>query len=248
MKNDEIITKDEIMNEDSDYWRISSITYITDGMYDNISELKPDKVEFYVEIGINTTTKNKSFRPVDLFSKFQISKLRPRQIPSLVSDGIAICPSKYVKNENGLNYNKIDDFVSCQVIIIDFNNCYKDEFKKGVKFSDDLYFSYADAKKDDFLKTNCSFIHTTGSHTRELNRFRAFFILPFPIVEQKRIKKLISALVYRLNSDIDSSSITQIFFGNSKCEYTYFGNILNTEVQEELLDNYKLHVHQVNNI
>ena len=190
--------------------------------------------EMKVEFAVNLKVKNKSFKKYDIVSKFRYANLIPLKILSIISEGYAICTSNICRNKNDYCYLNNKNFISCQIIALDCDNSYKG--KEGpLMFGKDKYFSFEDAKKDEFLIKNSSFIHTTFNHTDEWNRFRVFFILEEAITDTAYIKDLTTALIFKYNTDKAASSVTQQFFGSLDCEYEYFGKFLTKEVQKEII-------------
>ena len=199
---------------------------------------KKNDEEIKVEFAVNSKVKNKSFNKFDIVSKFQHIIKTPKEILSIISQGYAICISNICRNKNEYCYLDNKNFISCQIIALDCDNSYKGK-EEPLKLGKDKYFSFEDAKKDEFLIKNSSFIHTTFNHTDEWNRFRVFFILEEAITDTAYIKDLTTALISKYKTDKAASSVTQNFFGSLDCEYIYFGRILTKEVQKEILAEYK---------
>jgi len=198
---------------------------------------KKNDEEIKVEFAVNLKVKNKSFKKYDIVSKFRYAITTPQNILSIISQGYAICTSNICRNKNAYCYLDNKNFVSCQIIALDFDNSYKVK-KETFMLGKDKYFSFEDAKKDEFLIKYSSFIHTTFNHTDKWNRFRVFFKLEEAITDAAYIKDLTTALISKYKTDKVASSVTQNFFGSWDCEYKYFGKTLTKKVQKEIIAEY----------
>ena len=160
---------------------------------------------------------NKNFRNEDISSK---------ELLDNILLGYAFCTCQLKENDNGYCDRKNENFVKSSIVAIDIDNSMNSDDKeintKKIKVTDDEYFSYETALKDEFIKEYASFIYTTCSHTEEWNRFRIVFVLTESIDNEEKYKNLFKELNYQFNGDNSTSASAQIFFGSHKAKYEFF--------------------------
>jgi hypothetical protein len=91
-----------------------------------------------------------------------------------------------------------------------------------------------EATKNYFIKSYASFIHTTGRHTPEINRFRVVFLLAEPIEPSQDWADALLGLAVQFGSDENIKDAGRMFFGNDRAEITLIGNTLPADEVGEL--------------
>lgn len=80
-------------------------------------------------------------------------------------------------------------------------------------------------QKDDFIKSNASFIYTTFSHTEEKNKFRVVFILESKLTNNEQVTALYNKLFEMFpTADISCKDSSRFFFGGHKYFEVDFNN------------------------
>lgn len=178
---------------------------------------------------------NKNFRNEDISSK---------ELLDNILLGYAFCTCQLKENDNGYCDRKNENFVKSSIVAIDIDNSMNSDDKeintKKIKVTDDEYFSYETALKDEFIKEYASFIYTTCSHTEEWNRFRIVFVLTESIDNEEKYKNLFKELNYQFNGDNSTSASAQIFFGSHKAKYEFFGNKLDNFTVSSLINEFEI--------
>ena len=168
-----------------------------------------------IDLSYNPNTVNKSNIKNNGY-KFVNINTTPYEIYNfLVNNGYSICVSK-LNGDSKYKKMKPQNFISSQIIVIDIDNNNLSN-----------YISYDSIINNEFINKYASFIYTTHNHTDSHHRYRIFFILDQKITDCNIYKELINKLISKFNSDKKTSSIVQMFFGNTECKTNIFwGNIL----------------------
>ena len=87
----------------------------------------------------------------------------------------------------------------------------------------------------ELVKTNCSFIYTTPSHTKEDHRFRAVFVLPRTIERGAELVSISRGLTRRLLGDSNATDAARVWFGSAGCEIIRIGATLSQKLVDEML-------------
>lgn len=110
------------------------------------------------------------------------------------------------------------------------------QFKKGIRKSanfiatDFLAVDIDDgltldqAINNEFVKSYCSLIYTTKSHTKEGNRFRLIFELESSISNVEDVKNANLGLAKKLSGDKSATDGARIYFGYTKSKSKFLGN------------------------
>lgn len=150
--------------------------------------------------------------------------------------GGPICNAFLAADENGLASRNEESFIESWIVGADIDNAVVD--KNGVKrrkTAAEGYYSLDDAKRDETVRSQAAFLYTTPSHQDNWHRFRIIWVLPEPIRDQNEYRRLVSSFIEQFDSDRATSSPRQIFYGSSKGEFVWFGNVMST---------YQLRIHQ----
>lgn len=124
-------------------------------------------------------------------------------------------------------YRKRDNFICGQHIGLDFD-------------TENEYSSIETLRKNKFIESEASFIHTTHSHTKERPRSRVIFILERPLYARRKYTLLAKAFVDKFPfSDPSCKDPTRIFFGAKDCTAINLGNILTFEKAAEVVVPFK---------
>ena len=193
---------------------------------------------------INKEVINKTKDYNILNKNFRNEDISPKELLDNILLGYAFCTCQLKENENGYCDRKNENFVKSSIIAIDIDNSMNSDDKeintKKIKVTDDEYFSYETALKDEFIKEYASFIYTTCSHTEEWNRFRIVFVLTESIDNEEKYKNLFKELNYQFNGDNSTSASAQIFFGSHKAKYEFFGNKLDNFTVSSLINEFEI--------
>lgn len=85
------------------------------------------------------------------------------------------------------------------------------------------------------IKSSCSLLYTTVSHTPDHHRFRLVFILPRTITKAAEVAAASRALSRRLGGDPAATDSARMFFGSKGCEPLIFDAALSEQMLEELI-------------
>jgi len=106
------------------------------------------------------------------------------------------------------------NFESASAVFVDIDN------KKNNQYSHEL--TIEEALKLPFIQDHCSMIYTSASHTDDWNRFRVVFLLPSPCSDPVAYKQTILDVCSNIKGADSTTSISQIFYGNSKADFPLF--------------------------
>ena len=157
------------------------------------------------------------------------------QLAEHIQNGLAFSPGVLKPTASGRKPG-IKDINFAQILAIDIDNDIKTyntitkKYDKRIKNMDEGYWTYEEAKSDDFIKENALLIYTTPSHKPDFERFRIVFVIEKQITRPDVYRDSISILIDKFGGDKSCSNIDRLFYGNRNCELEYFGNILNQEI------------------
>lgn len=162
------------------------------------------------------------------------AELSGEELADHIRNGFAFSPGVLKPNVSGRKPS-IKDIKFAQILAIDIDNDIKSynnitkKYDKRIKTSDEGYWTYNEAKADDFVKENALLIYTTPSHKADFERFRIVFVIERQIQSPDEYRKAISFLIEKLGGDKSCSNIDRLFYGHRDCQLDYFDKILNTE-------------------
>ena len=93
-----------------------------------------------------------------------------------------------------------------------------------------------DALNDRLVKNSSLFVYTTPSHTKEINRYRIVFKLPYPLTCKKDLTSLKRSLCTRLSGDRSATDPARLFYGCNKSEPMVFNNQISEKLLSELIN------------
>jgi len=162
------------------------------------------------------------------------AEMTGEELADHIHNGFAFSPGVLKPNASGRKPS-IKDIKFAHILAIDIDNDIKSynsitkKYDKRIKGFEEGYWTYEEAKADDFVKENALLIYTTPSHKPDFERFRIVFVIEKQISNPEEYRKAISFLIEKLGGDKSCSNIDRLFYGNSNCRLEYFGNILNQD-------------------
>ena len=186
-----------------------------------------------INITINSEVVNKTDNHFAYNQKFRNVQVSAKELLDTILKGHSFCIANLRNNEDGYCHKITENFVSGQLIGIDIDNNNSDKEKLSI---DEGYLSFEDVKNDRELQTKASFVYTTASHRKDHNRFRIIFVLKNSIADRDRFHKLIKHLTSKYSGDEATTSIVQGFYGSTNAEYEFWGNVLDDQDVNELLN------------
>lgn len=85
------------------------------------------------------------------------------------------------------------------------------------------------------VKTYCSMLYVTASHTLEHHRFRLVFVLPRTITKASEVVAASRSLARRLGGDLAATDAARIFFGSRGSDPLIFDAALSEQMLDELI-------------
>jgi hypothetical protein len=134
------------------------------------------------------------------------------QFVDLVKGGFAFS-AQYKDNQR-----KTDNFICSDFVAVDIDH--------GL--------SLEDARNNQFLIENASFIYTTPSHTDLENRFRIVFITPKTITKVDEWKKALQGVGRKFGGDPSIKDGARLFYGNTAAEIWRFNKTLSEGAYQEI--------------
>jgi hypothetical protein len=166
-----------------------------------------------------------------------------QELSDHIKNGFAFSPGVLKPNATGRK-PAIKDIKFAQILAIDIDNDIKSynsitkKYDKRIKTSGEGYWTYEEAKANDFVKENALLIYTTPSHKADFERFRIVFVIEKQISSPDEFRKAISYLIEKLGGDKSCSNIDRLFYGNRDCQLEYFGNIYQNYLETNSLLSY----------
>jgi hypothetical protein len=117
------------------------------------------------------------------------------------------------------SYRKTKNFICSDIVAADF----------------DGNLTLEEAQELPFIKQFASFLYTTPSHTVELNRFRAVFLLEEGLDLAQNWADCLFGLAINLNSDRSIKDAGRMFYGSLDCDVVKIGNLLPAVEVEKLI-------------
>lgn len=116
------------------------------------------------------------------------------------------------------NQRKTDNFICSDFIAVDIDH--------GL--------SLEDAKHNQFIIENASFIYTTPSHTELENRFRIVFVTSKTITKVDEWKKALQGVGRKFGGDPSIKDGARLFYGNINAEIWKFNKTLSEDAYKEI--------------
>ena len=166
-----------------------------------------------------------------------------QELADHIRNGFAFSPGVLKPNATGRK-PAIKDIKFAQILAIDIDNDIKSynsitkKYDKRIKTSDEGYWTYEEAKANDFVKANALLVYTTPSHKPDFERFRIVFVIEKQISSPDEFRKSISYLIEKLGGDKSCSNIDRLFYGHRDCQLEYFGNIYQNYLETNSLLSY----------
>jgi hypothetical protein len=173
-----------------------------------------------LKIAVNRSVRNKSFNGLNLTNDWENVNYSIDDLEKSVKSGYASCNSQLKSN-----VKEIKNFECTNSIWLDFDN--KDFIMEWEHFIN-----------HGWVRENAFAAYTTPSHTSEVNRFRAIFLLPYVIDNPQEYKDLIQMFIHKFQCDTAPSSITQAFFGNTEAVFERFDNVITKESIDKIIRDY----------
>lgn len=192
-------------------------------------------------INVNVIDKTQDYKKLN--SMFQNFDLTPNELLDHIRKGHAFCTCQLKEKDDGYCDRKNENFVNSSIVAIDIDNSINvvagNETSGKMKVPDNEYLTYKTIIQDDFIRQNASFVYTTVNHTDAWNRFRIVFLVKYAIDNPETHKILFQALNSQYLGDEATSASAQAFFGSSNSEFTFFGNVLDNETINNLINEYQ---------
>ena len=96
-----------------------------------------------------------------------------------------------------------------------------------------------EALENPIIKSYCSFLYTTPSHTLDKNRYRLVFVLPKTLTNSQEVRAIQIALAQRLMGDLASTDPARMFYGNTQAIFEYLYREITESFLNELLEDGK---------
>lgn len=124
---------------------------------------------------------------------------------------------------------KLENFKSCQVLMLDFDNTVKVNQQKQ-KIHDAEYLSFEDICQHSFIKNNASFVYKTFNFSESIHKFRVVFVLSEKITTIQDLTVAYQSL-FKLFPTADKAckDASRLFFGGFSYTEINFNNVLQTE-------------------
>lgn len=114
------------------------------------------------------------------------------------------------------------NFISQQVLMLDFDNKVGDEKAKG-----DDYVTIADILADDWFKANAAFIYKTFSYQKDWEKFRVVFLLDQPLTKHEDVTEAYKWLMKAFpQADPSTKDCSRLFYGGEEYIEINFDNTL----------------------
>lgn len=147
---------------------------------------------------------------------FVNKEIDPSLFPIVVQKGYA-----YTAQHN--HYRKVENFICSQFLAFDFD-------------TEDHHSSFEELCKNEFVKNNAYFLHTTPSHQPDKPRTRLVFVLDKAIEDSDLYNEMmIAGIDYFKIADKSAKGAARFFYGAKDCEILKLGNILSVETFNKLI-------------
>ncbi len=161
-----------------------------------------------LRVAFNQNIINKPNGSIPINNKFYNASARIEVLIAFVTRiGCAFSPSQFVNQQgeynNGADHRfwcdrRSTSWVGSEILALDFDGT----------------MSMEDFKQSAYYK-HCVFAYTTPSHTAENHRYRAVWVLPRFITEQRAYRAMVKKFIEYYNADSKCKDLARFYYGNS---------------------------------
>lgn len=177
-------------------------------------------------VAIHTDGVRHSVKPKTNLDKktSRVQEVTPEQFKGVLTNGMTVCLAEF---STSYPWEEGAEFVQQQYFMLDFDN-YEVINKEKVKFTDNRYLSFEEAKENRFLQENAIFMHKTFSDAQGHDRFRVAFKLDTPMTEVSEALKVNMGLLKVFpNADANCKDVRRISYGGKQEHHVFnYDNVL----------------------